>query len=84
MTREDRNYVAALVEDINSKFDLLVEIVVPMQKDVAVLKEDMKILKKDMREVKADIKTLQTALTATNKDIRGHGRRITRLEASSA
>ncbi|HSW81497.1 MAG TPA: hypothetical protein VLG40_03810 [Candidatus Saccharimonas sp.] len=84
MTREDRNYVAAILEDINSKFDFLVEIVMPMQKDVASLKDDVAMLKDDMHEVKADIRTLKLALTETNKELRDHGRRLTRLEASSA
>lgn len=50
------NYVAMLLEDMNGKFDFILENIVP---DVQTLKQDVRQLKTDMRAVKADIHVLK-------------------------
>ena len=59
---KSKNYTDVILEDINSKFDFLVEIIVPMRKEM----HEMKKLVDEIPEMKADIKTIKLALTQTN------------------
>ena len=70
-------YVAVLLEDINWKFDFLVEIVQPMQKDVMQLKEDVADLKNEMR-------LSNSRLILHDRMIRNHDKDIKRLKANSS
>ena len=49
-------------------------------KDIPHIKRRVDTLEEDMREVKSDIKVIKAALTDTNRDLKSHDKRITRLE----
>ena len=50
-------------------------------KDIPHIKRRVDTLGEDMREVKSDIKVMKAVLTGTNRDLKDHEKRITRLEA---
>lgn len=81
---QKKSYHDVVLEDINGKFDTLLEIVVPMQRDVATLKEDVAVLKEDVAELKSDVRTIKAALTVTSTQVHDHERRITNLEVKTA
>ena len=69
--------VQALFEDLASRFDALVEIFIPMRKELTEVKE----LVSRIPAIEADIKVMKLALTQTNTEVKDHEHRITRLEA---
>ena len=75
-----KNYTDVILEDINGKFDLLLEIVVPMRKEVSEVKK----MTDKIPEIQADIKTIKLALKQTNMQVRDHETRITKLETNNA
>jgi hypothetical protein len=72
MSQPDDNYTAVLLEDVNSKLDAIIEVVVPMHKDVIILKEDVAVLKEDVAELKSDMKIVKHAIRETNLELRNH------------
>jgi len=58
----------ALLEDINAKFDVILEIVRPL----AELPERVGWLEDDVRELKEDMKVVKVAVTDTNRQIQKH------------
>jgi hypothetical protein len=73
-----KNYTDVLLEDMNHKFDLLLEAIAPlkdMQKDIFALKEDLE-------EVKQDVKVVKAAVTDLSKQVHGHERRFTKLKTA--
>lgn len=73
MAKKD-NHTDVLLEDIQSKFDAIIEIVVPTREEVALIKEDVTILKEDAAVIKA-------AVTRSNKKAIELDERVGRLEA---
>lgn len=71
-----RDYTNLILEDINGKFDLVLEAVAPIK----YLQIDVAKLKEDMIEVKADLKTIKFALKHTNIQVADHEVRIKKLE----
>ena len=71
-----KNYTDVLLEDINGKFDIVVEM-------FGVLKEqlDQKADKSDVEEMRQDIRALILAVTEDHRVLQDHERRITKLEA---
>ena len=68
MGKHHDNYTAALLEDVNGKFDRLIEILQPfpqMQKDIAVIKDDV-------AELKTDMKVVNHAFKETSADLLNH------------
>lgn len=57
-----KDHFEIIVEDFHAKLDSVIEVIVPMQKDVAQLKSDM-------TEVKADIKLIKGVLKVNSADI---------------
>ncbi len=82
--KQDIAYLGAKIEETNSNVKTILEIVVPMQQDVAQLKEDMVEVKQDIVEIKADIQTIKKVLKVTNEQVDNHEHRITRLETKPA
>lgn len=64
-----------ILEDINGKFDHIVEIVGALNEKI-----DKKADKSDLDEIKADIKIMKAALTETSHQVNDHEQRITTLE----
>lgn len=75
--KQDIAYLGAKIEETNSNVKAILEIVVPMQKDVTQLKEDMV-------EVKADIQVLKAIARDTTSQLKNHEHHITRLETTPA
>jgi hypothetical protein len=71
MTDKNNNdhYEGALLEDMNHKFDVILEYLTPL----ASVPSDVAQLKDDMTVVKADIKTIKAVVT-------NHEGRITKIE----
>lgn|GEM_PF-1072776 len=70
------DYATTLLEEMNGKFDILVESV----SDINHLVKDIPVLKADMAEVKSDVKIIKAVLTDHSHQIQNHELRITNLE----
>lgn len=78
MTKENSiNYTGILLEDINSKFDMLVELVMPL----TLLPAAVAQLQEDIAEMKADIKILKKVAGDHSGKLHNHEFRISRLES---
>lgn len=75
MSQKD-HYAAVLLEDMNGKFDAIMEILIPMQEQVREIPK----MKEDITEMKADIRTIKIAVTDTNRDLHKLERRVDVLE----
>ncbi len=53
-----------------------------MYQDTAGVKKAACILQKDTGKLQLDMRTTQAAVTATNKQVHNHEKRITKLEAT--
>ncbi|HLA48975.1 MAG TPA: hypothetical protein VJY84_00320 [Candidatus Saccharimonadales bacterium] len=71
----DNNYTEVLLEDINDKFDALID-------GYKAVRDEIKTLAKqeDLEDVKRDVKTIKKVVTATNEDLKNLDRRVTKLE----
>jgi len=69
-----------LLEDINHKFDVILEGQVAM----AHIPGDVAELKADMKDVKADIKIIKLAYNEQSKDHQHLAKRVTKLEQARA
>lgn len=74
---KDENYTNVILEEMNGKFDLLVEAVGTVQEKLETL-----ALKKDLTEVKEDVKMIRAAVTDHSGEFQEHGRRLTQFEAT--
>jgi hypothetical protein len=70
-----QNYFEIILEDINSKLDRLVEVVVGMQQQLA-----QKADKTDIERLDARLGVIEYSIKQSNKTLQTHERRITRLE----
>lgn len=74
----DDNYTNVPLEEMNGKFDAIIEAV----RTVPSLVESVNALSADMEEVRDDVKIIKAAVTDTNQQVQDHEQRITRLEAA--
>ena len=74
MSKSD-NYTDVLLEDVNDKFDRIMDAVSQMQDELK-----LKANQSDIDEIKADIKIIKAVLTDTNEQVQHHEKRITTLE----
>lgn len=72
------DYVAVLLEDMNSKFDAVIESVSGLATDVKELKQ----LIPDVTELKSDVKVIKAAVTDQTTKLNDHETRITVIEAA--
>ena len=75
----DSHYEGALLEDVNHKFDVILEYLGPL----ASVPSDVAQLKTDMGDVKADVKTIKAVITNQSSQLNNHETRITKLEQSA-
>ena len=73
-----RDYMAILLEDMNHKFDIIMEAIQPLP----TLLRDMAVLKTDVDDIKADIKIIKAAVTDHSKILLRHDREIARLNGA--
>ncbi len=78
MSKEDKDYTNVLLEEMNSKFDLLLEMMQPIKK----LQEDTSVLIEDIQTVKSDVKKIKTVVTDQSKQLTNHEVRIIDLETA--
>lgn len=75
---KDDNYTNVLLEEMNSKIQAVLESVSDSQRALQdVPKRD------EFNELKAEVATIKAAVTDTNKELKLHDRRITKLEKLS-
>lgn len=67
-----------ILEDTNSKFDLLLEAIQPLSQ----MSRDLAIVKEDVAELKSDVKVIKFAVTDLSRQVVDHENRITALEAA--
>lgn len=73
------HYEGALLEDVNHKFDVILEYLRPL----ARLPHDVDELKDDMTVVKTDIRTIKHTIKGQSKDHRQLEKRVTKLEQTA-
>lgn len=73
------NDVAVLLEDMNGKFDFMLEILVPIKKQTDRIPK----IEQDIEELKIDMQVIKFAAQKTNQNVAVLDERVTRLEASS-
>lgn len=74
----DRNYTDVLLEDINGKFEFIVDAVGGLQDSVR------KIPKMEVRleNIEKDVKVIKLVVKDTSKQLKSHENRITKLETA--
>jgi len=70
----DKDNLEVILEDMNGKFDRMLEI-------VSLTREEM-ATKAELEEVKSDVKVIKAAVIDQNAQLNDHERRITHLEAA--
>jgi predicted nucleic acid-binding Zn-ribbon protein len=84
MTKKpDDNYRDVLLEEMNGKFDMVLEMVGYLRENMAT-KSDIRELRDELSEVKGDVKAIKFAVTNMSGDIDDHEKRITKLERKAA
>ena len=63
------HHEGALLEDINSTFDAVTELVVSMASDMKALKDDVSSLKSDVSEIKGDVKAVKAVVTDQTREL---------------
>lgn len=66
-----------LIEDLDSKFDAVIEMVGQMRDDVKSLAKQV-----DLEEIKSDVKVVKAAVTDISHTLHDHEARITNLETA--
>lgn len=77
MSKAD-NYLVTLLEDMNGKFDVVVEAVGQIQDTIKTL-----ATKEDLARVEAKVDVIKSAVKATNTDVTDLDRRVTVLEQAA-
>lgn len=70
----DKDNLEVILEDMNGKFNRMLEI-------VSLTREEM-ATKAELEEVKSDVKVIKAAVIDQNAQLNDHERRITHLEAA--
>lgn len=71
----DNNYTNVILEDMNAKFDRLIEVVNGMNDALKTKAEQ-----EDIEEIKADVKVIKAVLTDHSSTLNDHEDRIVALE----
>lgn len=71
------NHVAAVLEDIDHKIDLIIE----MYQETAGVQAKVHTMSDEAKAVRASLKTTQVAVKDVSKQVAGHQQRISRLES---
>jgi outer membrane murein-binding lipoprotein Lpp len=74
---KDDNYTAILLEDMNDKFDLIMEAIRPLQ----TLPAQVARLGEDVAELKSDMKVVKAAITDLTPQVNDIDVRVQRLES---
>jgi archaellum component FlaC len=74
------DHVAVLLEDMNSKFHAVTELVTSVAKDVSVVKSDLAEVKTGLIEVKDTVRTIKAAVTNQTHELKDQNSRLRHLE----
>lgn len=74
---DGKDYTGLLLEDINGKFDVIVEAVGQIQDQIKVLPA----MQSDLEEVKSDVKAIKAVVTDHSHQFSDHEQRIGTLES---
>lgn len=74
---KDDDYTAILLEDMNDKFDLIMEAIRPLQ----TLPAQVARLGEDVAELKSDMKVVKAAITDLTPQVNDIDVRVQRLES---
>ena len=74
----DKDYTNVLLEDINSKFDRIVEAVGQVREDVHSSAKQI-----DLEDVQSDVKIIRAAVTDLSSQVNQQDQRLSDLEASA-
>lgn len=75
---KSENYTNAILEDINSKFDAVLEIVTPL----VTLPEQVRRLQSEVDAIRTDIKTMGFVVKDHSGQLRTHDGRLLNLETA--
>jgi hypothetical protein len=75
---DEENYTNVLLEDINGKFDLLIELVTPL----LVLPPIVSKIADRLERVESDVKIIKKVVTGHSATLKNHENRITKLESA--
>jgi len=73
-----KNYTNVLLEDMNGKFDLLLEAIAPLKQ----MQQDIFTTKEDVAELKADVKVIKAAVTDLSHQVNRHEKEIAELKTA--
>ena len=75
----DTDYNGVLLEDLNDKFDVLIDGIKGIREKV----DDLPT-RSEFNELKDDVKTIKSVVIETNKDLHNLDKRVTVLEKTAA
>lgn len=75
------DYVAVLLEDVNSKFDQIIEVVSPLLEKVNGIDDRLDRIDQRLEVVEGDLRVIKAAVTEQSKELDDHEHRIGQLEA---
>ncbi len=71
----DKNYTDVLLEDMNSKFDRLIEVMSQMREEMSTFAKS-----EELNEIKTDVKTIKAAVTDVSKNVERHDLKLQNLK----
>jgi len=79
MTRSEKQYFEIMLEEMNGKFDFVIEM-------IHLMNENMKSLAKqeDLEDVKREVQTIKLSLRMTDETVFDHERRLKKLEEATS
>jgi uncharacterized protein YoxC len=72
MSKSDDNHTNVLLEDINGKFDTILEAITSMQPQVAKIAS----IEESVAELKTDVKVIKAAVKDQGKQLHDHDRKV--------
>lgn len=69
MTGNEKNYAAAILEDVNSNMKAFWEVIQADREDIAGLKNDVAAIKEDVTELKSDVNELKRITNMTFEEV---------------
>jgi len=73
-----KDYTDVLLEEMNSKFDLLLEAIAPLKQ----MQQDIFTTKEDVAELKADVKVIKAVVTDLSHQVNRHEKEIAELKTA--
>ncbi|HSH18173.1 MAG TPA: hypothetical protein VK978_02215 [Candidatus Saccharimonadales bacterium] len=73
----DSNYTDVLLEDMNSKFDVVLEAVMAMREDMQTLAKQH-----DLEQIKSDVRIIKAAVTDLSAQVQDHESRLSELKSA--